>query len=145
MQPPSEFMAVDSVGSLAPFSAWRIALGIFITVGLIVGAVVLGNAARHVMSTMPDGLRVDDPVRGVAYIADTHTGDVRVIKLRNGIGELAHLRDARRTTVSGLGLSQDGRTLVVAADGLQYVYDTQTHALIDGNTRLAGAATAAAQ
>jgi hypothetical protein len=145
MQPPSEFFAVDSVGSLAPFSGWRVALAIFITIGLIAGAVVLGDAARHVMSTAPSGLRVDDPVRGVAYIADTHTGDVRVIKLRNGIGELVHLRDARRSTVTGLGLSQDGRTLVVAADGLQYVYDTQSHALIEGNTRLARVASVAVQ
>ncbi|MFA9440846.1 hypothetical protein ACDA63_14510 [Uliginosibacterium sp. sgz301328] len=129
MEPPRDFiLTADAFDHLAPLSAWRGVLAIVIT-AILLGAVTwIGRTLRVEDAGSP--LRVDDATQSVSYIADAATGDIRVIKLRNGIGELARLHDDRRGTVTGLGLSADGRVLTVSAAAEQYEYDTRTHQLI---------------
>lgn len=103
----------------------RSLLALMLGVALVALATWMGSAWRN-HAELPAGIpQVMDAQRKVLFKA-TADGGVQVLSLRNGVSELAVLRDPGRHVVHDIALDAEGRTLWVLGEHSAYRYDARS-------------------
>ena len=118
---------IRTFGSLQPSvrlgTASRRVLSLMLGAAAIALVTWLGSAIHFAATPeVANHVRLDDTTRGWMFEADPQSGEVRVIRYRGGIAELARLRPATPRHVNSLSLDAAAGTLIVASDHGNEIY-----------------------
>ncbi|GAB2904292.1 hypothetical protein GCM10027046_37260 [Uliginosibacterium flavum] len=95
-------------------------------------------AARHAPATPDTRPQAFDASRQLLFVAHAGDGAVRVLNLRNTIGEIGTLRAPARHQVHELKLDTNGRQLWVLGDDAVYCHDAVSLRMISRTPLPAG-------